>query len=128
MTVMDDLNQLRADCPGCQTVVYADLSTLMVLCASSEERLPQERYDQLCRDGAEIFDCGALTAASDVLTQQLAVGTEAVRYAGKGLQAFLRGAANPAEVMCLDCKPGVDPDAVLRAARSVLEKLGEAHG
>jgi hypothetical protein len=128
MTVMDDLDKLRADCPGCQVVVYADLQTSMVLCASSQDRLPQEQYDRLCADGATVFASRALASVADALGQTSDPGGEVIRYADNLLQVFLRESAASGEGLCLQCTTQADPSDVLSAARSTLEKLCGGQG
>ena len=68
-SIKDHIETLQSGFDGCICLALADLSTRTVLCASSRERLPQERLDALCAAAAEL-----LTSDPDATPQVRVMG------------------------------------------------------
>ncbi|MGC3937439.1 hypothetical protein ACOTTU_06495 [Roseobacter sp. EG26] len=65
LSVKDRLDSFRDRFAGCSVVVFADVSTGMVLSASSRERTTQEKLDDLCRRAASRLAAGAHAGVSN---------------------------------------------------------------
>lgn len=105
------LNELRAAYPACDAVAYCDLTTGMVLCASSQQKLPQEQLDQMGLCAAELLNSDQFLAEpvqSAILVQ------------GPFISLILRSTGQPTEALYCDCALDVELLEFSQAAARVL--------
>jgi hypothetical protein len=115
--VVDELDALRDTNEGCRTIAFSDLSTQMILVTDSGSNLRREALDALCAEAIVTLGMG------DKPTLGTQVGTAAI-VANKGAtRIFVRGAAEPNDVLCCVCTPEVDVVAFLADARSCLDRI-----
>ena len=122
MGLADQLNALRRDIAGCRIAAFADLSSGLVLFASAEGRVPQERLDALCKRAMAVLS-GPAAAAAPLLGTP--VGRAAVPDED-GVLVILRMPNEPNEALVFHCDLGVDLPAVMARAARELEALGAA--
>ncbi|WP_300035022.1 hypothetical protein [uncultured Roseobacter sp.] len=125
MTMSARLNDLRARFPGCAIAVFADLSTGMVLVSSTTERVGQETFDALCRDGGRCF----APDMPDVFNarghgQTVAGAWYAVSRFHDKTACHVRSPVLGEEALCFLCEEGCDIDGLVNAARTVLTETG----
>ncbi|MBM7067981.1 hypothetical protein [Actibacterium sp. 188UL27-1] len=121
VTVSDELDSLRSAFPDCQTVAFADLSSRMILKTSSAQKTPQELMDRLCEEAVSIFgDIGSNLSLSDDTD-----AAQAVVFTSTSLKIFLRGAQEPADILCCVCSPSIDVDSFLRHAQPALDRISQ---
>lgn len=123
MDVKAALEAMREDVEGCDLVMFADLSTQMVLAAASAGRRPQEELDALCGIARETLDGpvaeGAAPMAGGAMPEQAAALTPI------DARVFIRSAAAPQEVLICLCTPDADLEAVLEKGRMTLDLIAE---
>jgi hypothetical protein len=88
MGIADQLNALRRDSPILRVATFADLSSGLVLFASTSRRLPQERLDALLRPGAR--DPERVSAQDGGGAARRVRPREAIDAEGDGLLVFVR--------------------------------------
>ncbi len=123
MGLTEELDDLRASLPGCRFIVFADLSSRMVLCASAEVPLPQENYDALCTSAADLFSSPAFGLAFRKLGAKDGVGAEAILADALGTQIFVFGTQSSDDALCFQCGPEIDLVALIDAARPVVDRI-----
>ena len=122
MSINDTLDALRADNPGCETVVYGDLGARMVLCVSATHQQPQEVHDATIAKAAQILDGPIATGAASLLAGHAADGV--VIHSAAGVDVFLRTLSDEPELLCCRAAPDGDIAGLLNAARVCLDALG----
>jgi hypothetical protein len=117
----DSLKSLIEDHPALRAVVFADLSTRMVLVSESRVQMLREALQALCQRAAE-----TLTAVdSDPLDPETACDA-AISLREDGLGVFLRVPGAPNDALCCVCEPTIDLDAFLEDARACLDGIVSA--
>lgn len=99
--ISEQLAAFRERVPGCFVVVFADLSTGMVLASSSAEKMPQEKLDALCMDACDALK-GVQTAAvaEAVFDKEMPAPDVAVQTAGETIKCFVRPPEHVEEALC----------------------------
>lgn len=120
MGIADQLNAIRGDVAGCRIATFADLASGLVLFASSEGRVPQERLDALCRRAMSLLS-GPAAAAGRVLPAPV---DRAVVPDGDGLLVILRSPEEPDEAFVFHCDRDIDLAAFTARAARDLAALG----
>ena len=121
MGIADQLAVMRDDFPQCRSVTFADLSSGLVLCASTQVKLRQERLDALCDRARALLSGPGAAAAAAVLG---AAPDEAVLDEAGMLLVFVRSPVEPDEALCCECEPGIDLNAFTARAAHELASIG----
>lgn len=124
VTTGEELAALRHRYPGCFVVVFADLSTGMVLAASTLEKTAQEKLDALGRAAHRCL----LGQGASAVAQVLGVGARnrpamALQAGADEVRCFLRAPAPAVEALCLVLTPEVDLERLLPDATEALLRL-----
>jgi hypothetical protein len=115
---------LRDEVPGCEALAFADLSTGLVLCASSGRKKPQEWFDQMCQAAIELLDGEFARRASGLIAGDGATGArQAIQIVDRELRLFLRSEAVPNEALCCICATDVSVDHLAERARALLREI-----
>lgn len=124
MNVAERLHGLRGEVPGCEALAFADLSTGLVLCASSGQKKPQEWFDRICQAAIEALDGAFARRASVVISDGRATGIgQAIQLVDGELRLFLRSEAVPSEALCCVCATDVAVDDLAARARVLLGEI-----
>lgn len=124
MSVADRLNGLRDEVPGCEALAFADISTGLVLCASSEQKKPQEWFDQICQAAMELLDGEFARQASGLISADGTTGArQAIQMVDGELRLFLRSESAPNEALCCVCATDVSVDDLAERARVLLREI-----
>lgn len=115
--VSEVLDQLQADFPGALTVAYADLDTGMVLVANSANRLERHALNALCATASELLRADPPGAPAP---------TTAILCARQSTHVFVRSDSPPEDALLCQLTGAVDVDALTRAARAVLARIGDS--
>ena len=128
MTIADHLEGLRADMPSCAIVAYADLSTGLVLAASTAEKTSQERLDQLCACASDTLH-GSLyeTVANTVMNRRKDKVDYAMNLTASVIEVYVGAQNDCDEALCLVCAPDVDIDDLVDRAKAVLSRIEAVH-
>jgi hypothetical protein len=122
MGIGDQLNALRGDVAGCRIAAFADLASGLVLYASADGRVPQERLDALCRRATSVLS-GTAPAAAALLAAPV---DRAVVPDGDGILVILRAPDEPDEALVFHCDRDIDLAAFTTRAARELATLGAA--
>lgn len=118
MSVVDELDKLRATLPGCTLVAFGDLGARIVLCASAAEKRPQEELDALCSAASTSLDGIALAPmlGGSALSQAVAVGPGEIRV-------FLRSHLDPCDALFCCFTDQTDIREMVATGRATLHKI-----
>jgi hypothetical protein len=124
---MDQLNDLRETTPGCVVVAFADLSSSIMLCASSAIKQPQERLDSISSNAVGLLTGKTSQTVSSVLgTTTEPHVYEAIALNNENIQIFLRSREEVNDALCCICSIDVDSEAFMGRAREVLKNISAA--
>jgi len=128
MSLKAELDGLRKAHEGVEDLIYADLSSQMVLYASSMEARSQEVYDRLLGRAGQL-----LAADGPAATVAKAIGAttrDALMVDGDGttVRLFVRAEANEEECLIFACRPGTDVSAISKAAAETLTRFASSEG
>ncbi len=121
MSVLDELDKLRATLPGCTLVAFGDLGARIVLCASASERRPQEELDALCMAANTSLNGTfsaplARTLGGEQLSQSVAISAGEIRL-------FLRSHLDPSDALFCAFADQTDIREMVAAGRRTLHKI-----
>jgi len=125
MTVNEALDNMRAELPGCSLVAFTDLSSQLVLCASSAGRPAQEELDALSR-AAQVALNGAVADGAGALWDKEASGEPAetaMLLTGAEARVFLRSSGDAPEALVCVCSADADLSAVVDSGRAALDRI-----
>ena len=120
MTVQDDLDQLRAQTPGCDLTAFGDLSSSLILRFSAENKLPREKLDQLCARAGRGF--GVVGSEKDLMSEAV------ICFSESQTEVYARSSASPDDIICVALGSGHDIDTGAQAARGMALKMSEGNG
>ncbi len=124
MTVTESLDALRSQYIDCQTVAFADISTGMILSASSQEHLNQEHLDALCATASEMLSGNTGARISAVLGNASTTEIQQVIiFEAQEVGVFLRSTHSAADALCCACLPSIDLVRFLKDAQTEFLKL-----
>jgi len=128
MSLKEELDRLREAHEGVEDLIYADISSQMVLYASSREARSQEIYDSLLSRAQQLL--AADGPAAQVAQTIGADTTDALMIDGDGsiVRLFVRAGANAEECLIFGCEPGTDVSAISRAAAETLTRFASSEG
>jgi hypothetical protein len=125
--ISEELYAFRERIPGCSVVLFADLSTGMVLASNSAEKIPQEKLDALCLDA-----CDALKSVEAAAVAEVAFGCQgaepdvAFRTDGRLVKCFVRLPGQVEEALCFIVSgPAVSENSVEEASVAIRRILSE---
>lgn len=125
MTVSEALDAMRLEVAGCSLVAYTDLSSELVLCASTAGRPAQEELDALSHAARIALD-GTLAEGARPLWDDEAPGAPAetaMLLTGAEARVFLRSSGEAAEALACVCSADADLGAVVDCARTALDRI-----
>lgn len=124
VTIGKELADLRAGYPGCHSVIFADLSTGMVLASSTSEKTTQEKLDALC-EAARVCLMGTLnTTMRDALSQRLAVPPTVAWHADdQGVRCYVKLPAPAEEAICIAADDGIPLNRLSEDASALLSRI-----
>ena len=126
MSVVAQLDNLRASVPGCSVVVFGDLFSQITLCVSAAHKNPQEQLDALCVTAGNLLDGPTARAVAPALG--VPVGNalnQAIILTPVDIQLFLRSPTDVADVLCCVCSLDSDVDQALTRSLAALEQIAQ---
>lgn len=128
MSIADAMDALRSDVPGCSMVVYADLSSRLVLGTSTTGTAGQEELDALAK-AAQLALNGAVAESASAVWEERnpgAAAETAMLLTGAEARVFLRSPGESPETLICVCAPDTDLNLVVDCGRDALDRiLGE---
>ena len=115
--VVDELDTLREQFDGCETLAFADLSTQMILVTNSGSSLRREALDNLCAEAALLLGTKGEVPLGHNTTNN------AVVLNGRSVRIFVRNAAEPSDALCCICGPQTDIAGLAAAANACLNRI-----
>ncbi|NNE88032.1 MAG: hypothetical protein HKN27_08145 [Silicimonas sp.] len=124
MSVSEALDSLRSEIAGCSLVAFADLSSKIVLTASSAMKPAREELDALSAAAYLVLDGAVADGAAAVWGEQSDISAEtAMLLSQSEARIFLRSPGeNPEALICV-CAPDCDLNAVVDCARTTLKRI-----
>ena len=124
MSVSDELDALRLEIPGCSLVAFADLSSKIVLTASSAANPAREELDALSVSAHLALDGAIAQGAAGVWANQNDAPAEtAMLLNASEARVFMRSPGeNPEALICV-CAPDCDLEVVVDCARTTLKRI-----
>lgn len=128
MKITEQLDGLRARFPACAIAAFADLSTGLVLAATTSTKVSQERLDTLCGSATNALR-GPLfqTVASTIMNRASDTTSYVMQLSANSLDIFVEAPTQTDEALCLVCAHNVDVDGLVQHARDLLETLDSVH-
>ena len=121
MSVIDELDKLRATLPGCTLVAFGDLTARIVLCASASEKRPQEELDALCLAASVSLDGNASKPIARVLGGETL--SQAVSISSGEIRLFLRSHLDVCDALFCTFTDHTDIREMVDAGRATLHKI-----
>lgn len=122
MDIVDHLEQINSEFEDVRVVLFADLSTQLVLADEMKKETGQEHLDEICNQAAVAFK-NPFTNSKDTLIEK---PSEVIVMNDDGILVSLRPTYNSATAICLSCGYNIDIDSVLVRARKALSETGAA--
>lgn len=123
MSVSDALDTLRSEIPGCSLVAFADLSSKIVLTASSATQPAREDLDALSAAAHLALDGSIADGAAPVLGGETALAETAMLLSASEARVFMRSPGeNPEALICV-CAPDCNLEMVVDYARTTLTRI-----
>ena len=124
MTIGDELMAFRDRFPDCVVVAFADLSTGMVLAASTEEKTTQEKLDALC-EGAfgHLVGRASMAVATELGAGEAPWPRSLVTATETSLACLLHAHPPAQEALCLILRDYETLDRVLQDAGEMLDRI-----
>lgn len=124
MKISDELATLRSGFPACAAVVFADLSTGMVLASDTVERTTQEKLDELCVEARDcLLGCGGKT--TDVDGADMLPNPPDIAWIADedGIRCFFLAPPPAAEALCIVMTKCCALENVTQRAREFLARV-----
>lgn len=119
MTIGEELARLRSAHLGCHSVLFADLSTGMVLAASTAQKTAQEKLDFLCQQARACFLVSGTEGSADAPPLPF-VPITVWRADANGLYCFVKAPAPAQEALCIAASADVALDCLCADAGKLL--------
>ena len=110
----EHLEDLTKQFPDCLIAAFADIGTGITLVTAGTADAPREAMDELCTEA------GLTLGAPDTPAMGSDPCQVAIKANAQALFIYLRDIAEPDDVLMFMCRPGVDLDGFLTAARACL--------
>jgi hypothetical protein len=94
VALADDLDRLLHGLPGARVIVFADLSSKMILAHAMRDIIPQEQLDEISRQAAASF-------AEPLCEPGLGKVNEAIFFGIGGIKLFIRSQIDESDALCL---------------------------
>jgi hypothetical protein len=104
------LDQFFMKVPGCETLAFVDLKTLMVLLTNSDSSEGQETLNAMCKEAKTVLQNGNI----------------GIICTDEQFHLFLRSEHEPTDALCCICNLSVDLNEFLPAAQSCLETISSS--
>ncbi len=115
--VLEELDRLKSQFAGCETLAFADLSTKMILVTNSDANLPREALDKLCAEATVVLGKSGKPSLGDTDAETAYVSS------GGQLRVFMRAPDEPDDVLCCICASSIDIAGFLADARPSLAQI-----
>ena len=124
MNISQQLDTLLLDFPNCETVAFADISTGLVLCSSTQRTMSRGQLDALCNAAIELLDGkGTSLAFATLAPNENKKVQEALLMKDGLLNVFVRSSIVSTEALCCICAADIEIDAFIDRACSELAKI-----
>ena len=124
VTIGEELMAFRDRFPDCVVVAFADLSTGMVLAASTQEKTTQEKLDALCEDAfAHLVGSASRAVATELGLGDAPWPRSLVTATETCLTCLLHAHPPAREALCLILRDYETLDCVLRDAGQLLDRI-----
>lgn len=122
--ISEELSAFRERVPGCSVVLFADLSTGMVLASNSAEKMTQEKLDALCMDACEtLSNVQAVAVAEAAFDREMPEPDVAFRADGRLIQCFVRLPGEVEEALCIALAEAAVPEELVDEASGTLRRI-----
>lgn len=124
MTIANTLDQLRRNFDGVLTLAFVDLSTKMVLCASSDNAPNQEYLDALCVTAVDMLT-GEVAAQMEPVfaSENAAIIQHAIIMQDSDVAFFVRSKQCLDDAICAICAPDIDLPGLIPDLTTELDQL-----
>lgn len=124
VTIGKELAELRAGYPGCNAVVFADLSTGMVLASDTQEKTTQERLDALCEAAhACLMGRDSVNFCAPFFSQTRSAPCICWQSDASGVRCFVKLPEPAGEALCLVASPDENLEHLSKDAVSLLSRI-----
>ena len=124
MNVVEELDAMRSDVPGCALVAFTDLASQLVLCTSSAANPVQEEMNALSKAALVALDGSFAEGAAPVWQGGPDDPAElAMLLTGEEARVFLRSPGKPNEALICVCAPDAPLEDVVARGRSALDRI-----
>ena len=124
MTIQDNLDEFRDDFPECTIVGLGDISSGLVLCSSSAQKFPQEKFDSLCEMAIEIFSQDTAGKAAKALDMPDATSLhQGIVLAKEETYLFLKSKSDPSDAMFSVCSSKIDLSSFTNGAVELMKTI-----
>lgn len=124
MKIGDRLEDFRTRFSECTIVAFADVSTRMVLAASTQSKTTQEALDRLCQRAVDRLNSEDASSIALALSEASPQITYALELANPAVECYVRSPLSEEEVVCLHLTHIQDIRAMAAAAQDMLRKIG----
>ena len=121
MKIAEKIEALSDAHDACRMVAFADLSSQMVLCSATKEKVGQEKLDALCKKTVNVFSDPFETLSTSIIGGL----NEAIVAGPDGVLICLRSETVPDDALCCMCDDTMDLDAFLADSRTLLAEISE---
>ncbi len=109
------LERLIEEYPDCSLVAYADIGTGITLVSAGKSDIAREALDELCSEAA-------LTLGKpDMPSMGAAPSSMAIKAVEQTVFVYLRATEEPDDALLCMCRPEIDLDGFVTAARAALD-------
>ena len=124
VTIGKELADLRAGYPGCHSVIFADLSTGMVLASSTAEKTTQEKLDALCKAARQSLMGAETCALFALVSENNAVNPTVAWHADcHGANCYIKLPAPAGEAICIETDADMPLDRLCEDALNLLSRI-----
>lgn len=124
MDITTELDQMRADIPGCALVAFTDLTSKLVLSTSAPTNPAQEEMNALS-SAAQLALDGAIAEGASAVWGQEPAAEVAMLLTGADARVFLRSPGKAGEALICVCSPDANLEGAVSRARVTLERIAE---
>jgi hypothetical protein len=127
MKITEQLDGLRSQHPSCRIAAFADLSTGMVLAATSDVKTSQERLDALSANAKHALRGSLAQTVTGTMMNRSSDRTGYVmQICSSSVELFVEAPRDNDEALCLVCSSEADFDGLVSHARELLASIETA--
>ncbi|MGL6208425.1 MAG: hypothetical protein ACRC14_01180 [Paracoccaceae bacterium] len=116
MALVDEMKAILAELTGTSVIVFADLSSMMILASAMRDRVPQEQLDAISRQAAASF-------ATPLSAPDFGTVNEALIIGATGIKLFIRSQTDQSDALCLIGDHTVDGALATTRLRHLMDQL-----